>query len=519
MPFAGGDFGFVGQAYEAPDPYQDSQRLINWYLEVSQDKRSKTPTALLGVPGKNQIFDFSTTSVGVVIPATGGVRGVWVLPGGVDALWVVGSAVILTRMIVPATQSSIAQFARYFIGNLLTNSGPVCIRDNGKSNSTPTACIVDGPYGYYYTINTMALAQITDPGFLGADRVAFIDGWFIFNRPGTQTFYTTGPTPYTLTFPGAFFALKDSSSDNLITLAENNRELWLIGERSSEVWYDAGGANFAFSRLPGVSPSVGCAAVHSIAQLSETTLAWLARNDRGENVVVRTRQYGTEVISTQAVSNAIAQYPFVSDAFGFTYQEDTHLFYQLTFPTADRTWVYDATASEMAGSPIWHQRASYDPSTGVFHRDKASAFANYQNLRCVGDFQAQKGYQLSRNVYTDGDTPLIATRRCPHIWSPENRERVFAASLEIEFTRGAGLQVGQGSDPQAMLQISYDYGATFGTRHFMPIGKAGRYKDRCMKRRLSTARDMVFDVSVSDPIRRDVVGATLKIQGEEGGSD
>lgn len=509
MAFEGGDWGFVGEAYEAPDPYQDSQRCINWYVEISESDKSKTPTALLGTPGKSQILDFSITTDGIAIPNTGGVRAVWVLPGGTDALWVVGTAVILTRTLVPATQTSIAQFGRYFIGNLLTNSGPVSIADNGRSTGTPTACIVDGPYGYFFNMNTSVLTQITDPGFLGADRVDFISGWFLFTQPGTQKLYTTGPTPYSLTFPGAFFDLKDVSSDNIVTHMAQNAEWWIIGERTSEVRYNAGGANFAFSRIPGVAPQIGCSAKHSIARLG-SSLVWLSRSERGENVVVKTNQYSYEAISSQAVSNAIASYPLVSDAVGFTYQEDNHLFYVLTFPTADKTWVFDDKTKK------WHQRASFDPNTGQFHRDKANCFANYQDIRVVGDFQAQIGYQMSRQFYADGSTPLIATRRCPHLWSKEDRKRVFAAALEIEFFRGAGLQTGQGSDPRAMLRLSYDYGATFGTQYFMPIGKTGKYKDRCIRRRLSTARDLVPEVSVSDPIRRDVVGATITVQGEEG---
>lgn len=502
------DFGFVGQAYEAADPYQDSQRLINWYVEISQDDKSKTPTALLGTPGKQQVFDFTITSTGIAIAPTGGVRGVWVLPGGTRALWVVGRACILTDVTVPATQTSIAQFSVSFLGNLNTNAGPVCIRDNGFSSGTPTAVIVDGPYGYFINMNTLVFTQITDPGFLGADRVAFIDGWFIFNQPGTQKFYTTGPTPYALTFPGAFFNLKDSSSDNLITLMEQSRELWLIGERASEVWYDAGGANFAFTRIPGVAPQIGCSAKNSIARLGDS-LVWLGRSERGENVVIKTEQYGYTHISSQAVSTAIATYPLVSDAIGFTYEEDSHLFYVLTFPTADKTWVYDV-ASEM-----WHQRASFDPATGVLHRDKANCFANYQNLRVVGDFQAQKGYRMTRQVFVDGDTPLIALRRCPHIWSREDRKRVFVADLQIEFKPGVGLQTGQGSNPQVMLSISYDGAATFNLQYLLAIGKAGKYKNRAIRRRLSAERDIVMEASISDPVARDIVGATLTGQLEE----
>ncbi len=511
LNFQGGDFGFVGQAYEAPNPNQDRQRLINWYPEYSQDPKSKTPIALLGCPGLNEIFDFSVMTDGTTVSPTGGCRGIWVLPGGIQALWVVGHAVILTEMIVPATQSSIAQFSKTFIGNLLTNSGPVCIRDNGPGGF---AVIVDGPNGYFYEISTRILTQIVSAAFFGADRCAFIDGWLIFNKPGTQTFYTTAPTPYTITFDATFFALKDSSSDNLITLFENNRELWLIGERTSEVWYDAGGAQFAFSRIPGVAPQIGCSAVNSIARLG-SSLVWLGNSERGQNIVIKTEQYSYVDVSSRAVEAAIASYPLVSDAEGFVYEEEGHLFYVLTFPTADKTWVYDQTASEAAGTPQWHQRASFDPTTGAYHRFKGSCFANYQNVRMVGDFQAQSGYQMSRQFYVDGDTPLVAVRRTPYVWSKEDRRRMFLGSLQIDFASGVGLSAGQGSNPQLMLRSSRNGGAQFGTEFFVPVGATGEYLNRAIKRRLGVSRNYVAEVRYSEPTNRDIVGATLFAQGEQ----
>lgn len=506
MSYVGSDFRFVGPSNTMADPYQDRQRSFNYYPEASPDPASKEQIALLGAPGLNEILDFSTMSDDVIVAPTGGCRGVWVLPGSTDALWVVGRAVILTQMTVAATQTTIAQFSKAFIGNLNTNTGPVCIRDNGPGGF---AVIVDGTSGYLYEIATFTLTEITDPAFEPASRVAFIDGWWIFNVVGTQRFFTNAPTPYTETFSGSFFALKDSSSDNLVTLMENNRELWLIGERTSEVWYDAGGANFAFSRIPGVAPQIGCSAAQSVARLGES-LVWLGLSERGENVVIRTKQYGYENIATPAVAFAITSYPLVSDAIGFTYEEESHLFYVLTFPTADKTWVFDATTN------LWHERGSFDPSTGAFHRFKGSCYANYQNIRMVGDYQEQIGYQMSRQFYADGSTPLIALRRAPHLWSREDRKRLFHGSLQIEFAPGVGLQTGQGSNPQAMLRWSDDGGETFGTEHWTTIGAAGQFKNRALWRRLGHARDRVYEVMISDPVKRDIVGATLFAQGEVG---
>jgi hypothetical protein len=509
MSYKGGDFGFVGQSYTAPDPFQDSQKTLNYFVEISQDDKSKTPTALLGAPGLNPLFSVASGISG------GEVRGCWVLPGGTRAITVCGDNCAMVEVTVPATQTSIAQFTVSTFGTLLTNNGPVCIRDNGPGDEI---VIVDGIYGY--TVNMSGapvLTQITDSGFLGASRVAFIDGWLVFNKPNSQTFFTTGPTPYTITFPGAFFALKDSSSDNLVTLMENNRELWLIGERTSEVWYNAGGANFAFSRIPGVAPQIGCSAVNSIARLG-SSLVWLGSSERGENIVIQTEQYSYKDISTRAVEAAISSYPLVSDAIGFVYEEGGHLFYVLTFPTADKTWVYDVA------SDSWHERASFTSATGAFHRIRANCFMNLQNIRMVGDYVSGYMHQMTRSVYTDAgfdedtgeptEEPLIALRRSPILWSRENRKRLFHGSLQVDFAPGQGTQTGQGENPQAMMRFSDDAGATWGTQRLAPIGRAGRYKNRAMWRRLGQARDRVYEVSVSDPVNRDIVGATLFAQGE-----
>src|ERR1700689_4316241 len=104
-----------------PMTLQDAQDAINWYCEISSEKGAKEPIALLGVPGKNPV---ATTQVGQV-------RGAWVLPGGSTALVVTGNTLYLVTMTVPATTTSIPQFAVASVGTLLTNSGPVCIRDNG----------------------------------------------------------------------------------------------------------------------------------------------------------------------------------------------------------------------------------------------------------------------------------------------------------------------------------------------------------------------------------------------------
>jgi hypothetical protein len=574
--FEGSDFGLIGPAYQAPMTLQDAEEAINWYLEVAEVDGAKEPVAMLGTPGLSTIL---TT-------ATGSVRGFWPLPGGQQALAIVGNQCFLVIIQVQATATTEPVLAASVVGTLLTNAGPVSMRDNGviSNNQGGYVLIVDGIYAYYYRIsgagtisftggvstglttislpstipyglvigtattltdtsgfipagsllnsvdyNTPALGmslaatgtnasetitltipafgRIVDPGLVSMSNLAFIEGWLIGNKVGTRTFVTTGPTPYTLLFPPSFFALKDSSTDNLVTLEENNRELWLIGERTSEVWYNSGLANFAFSRIPGVGPQIGCAAPNSITRLGPS-LIWLARNEQGENFFVATNQYGWNRISNHAVDHAIASYPETGDCLCYSYEEDGHLFMVATFPTADITWVYDATVSAALKKPTWHKRLSWDSVAGAYHRHRGNAFMNFADMRIVGDYQNGNLYQMSRQFYSEGENVLRALRRSKHVWQKANRQRVFFAQLQIEFTPGVGLQSGQGSNPQCMLRWSDDGGFTWSTEVWTSIGAAGETKNRAIWYLLGESRDRVWEAAFTDPVQRDIIGAT-----------
>lgn len=517
-----GDFGFAGGQDTAPNHLQDDQMAINYYPEVDPGN-SKEVLGLLGCPGLTQLVaapgggapGFDSTMTVWPQPYSGPdlpVRGLWELPANTDAtdgstvdntaLAVIGN----TCYLVTATFTSPTVFPTLSltaVGTLQTSSGPVCIRDN---NIGGMAVIVDGPYGYFYNIKTKAFTQITDPNFLGADTVAFIDGWWIFNKPGTQTFYTNAQA-YSTSFDALYFALKDAAADNLVAVMENKELLWLIGDKTTEVWYDAGGATFPFQRIVGTVLQSGCKAKHSVSRFGaqgQEGLIWFGRSERGENVIIKTQGFIDQVVSTPSFSAEVSQYPTTDDAIGYTYQEDTHEFYVLIFPTADTCWCYDGQ------SGLLHKRLSYDPYAQAFHRHRSNAFMNFAGMRIVGDYQNGALYWLTRNSYTDAGWPLLAKRRAPHIWDKGQRGRVFMQSLQLDFNVGVGNPSGMGSNPQCGLAISRDGGKTFGNRVYAPMGKIGEYRTRTMWRRLGWGRDNVVDIEVIDPVNRDLVGATLK---------
>ena len=533
-----GDFSMVGPSNPTANPFQDRQACINFYPEISPSQGSKVAASLLTCPGLVQVVaapgggapGFTNAMTAWPLPSSVTnlpVRGLWVLPGRLTALAVIGPTLYLLTMITEGSRNTPGTISMVSVGTLTTSAGPVAIRDNGFLGGV--AVIVDNPNGYYYVFGVGVsttqpvgtFAPITDPAWLGAKTVAYIDGWWIFGQPNSQTFFTNRQ-PYSLIFNGTYFANKDSFGDRLVAVFENKEQLWLLGEMTTEIWYDAGGQYFPFQRVIGTELQMGCKAAYSIARLSlggQDSVCWLARSERGENLIVRTRGLNYEVVSTPAVSDAIAGYSKTDDAFAYVYQEDTHEFYVITFPTADRTWVYDAT---MPTELAWHERASYDPYAQSFHRHRSNCFANFAGMRLVGDYQNGAIYQMTRAVANDAGWPLYRRRRAAYIWDKDNRERAHITSLQVEFAQATGASSGLGANPVAYLSVGRDNGISLGTAYSpapsntfpAPMSMIGQTLQRTIWRKLGWGRWVVPQIDVIAPVNSDIIGATLKAFGQ-----
>jgi hypothetical protein len=73
-----------------------------------------------------------------------------------------------------------------------------------------------------------------------------------------------------------------------------------------------------------------------------------------------------------------------------------------------------------------------------------------------------------------------------------------------------------GYTPQVMLRWSDDGGHTWSNEHWVSMGRIGTYGTRAIWRRLGMTqklRDRVYEVSGTDPVKIDIVGAELIISG------
>jgi hypothetical protein len=81
------------------------------------------------------------------------------------------------------------------------------------------------------------------------------------------------------------------------------------------------------------------------------------------------------------------------------------------------------------------------------------------------------------------------------------------STMWVEMEAGVGLNIGQGTNPQLMMQISRDGGHEWGTEIWRDIGAVGKYKARAVFNRLGRARDFLFRFRVTDPVKTVFIAA------------
>lgn len=458
-------------AYVARTITADDQRCINLFIEPSPGQ-SPFPTVHYPAPGLRRLATASQPGCRCLYRAksTGNLYGVFG-----SSVYAIDRSWVFT-----------------YLGSINAGTTMVSMADNGFS-----ILIVDGSAdGWTIDLSTNVLTPIADPNFYGGTRVDICDTYFILNRPGTQNYYIS------LTNQVAFDALdiasKASQPDKIQTVIVMHDEPWLLGELSAEVHYNTGAADFTFGKMPGVFIEQGCVAPYSAAKY-DLSIYWLSQNEAGEYIALRGNSYAAERISTHAIEAEFAKYGDVSDAIGFCFQIGGHAFWQLTFPSADRTWVWDESTKQ------WHERVWID-SDGIWHRHRAQCAAFAYGVNVCGDWQTGALYALDMNTYTDDTAPILYLRTFPHMVNDGKRVTYqrFIADMEVG-------TAAPGDNPIVSLRWSDDRGATFGDAVTMPLGMVGQYNTSIQWWGLGMARDRVFEISWSSPVRTALNGAWLEM--------
>ena len=446
----------LGGAYEARSVIAGAQRCVNLYTEKNPED-AKAPTTHYPTPGFSSLAANSPT---------GNWRKLY-LTRDKQLFGVCSSRLVKIDDRWNLTEVGVLKTA---------GQKPVDISDNGID-----MLIVDGsPFGYTVNLETLEFEVIgEDQNFFGGVSVDYIDTFFVVSEPNSRTFRVS--LSNSVEFDPLFFADKTGRSDKLVGLITAHREIWLIGESTTEVWFNAGDPVFPFQIVSGAFVEAGCCAPASIASHGNAIL-FLSKDDKGQAIVAMSKGYQLERVTTRAIESEFSKFKKVDDAIGLCYQFKGHLFYMLTFPSANQTWVYDLVEG------LWHEEVWTD-TNGAERRVRPSAVTFAFGKLVAGDRENGKLYFLDANNLAAIGGPLKRLRSMPVISNEGQRinEPVLLVDMEVgEMPTG---------DHFITLRQSDNFGKTWDDGIIQTLGARGAYDTTIQYRNLGIGRNRVFELS------------------------
>ena len=411
---------FLAEYYKVRASDQNQTRLLNMYLEAEEI----TPQGTLKEFSKYKVTAYQKSGLLAFNSGTGSVgRAIFNKRG------------VLYAVVDNKLYSYNSAGTRTELGTLNTSTGQVEIVDiNGQ------LLINDRTDAYTYTIASTTFATISDGDFPTTPQSACAqDEFFLVSSNNTATVNGSDVSDGT-SWNALSFGSKTGSGDYVKKLISMERRVYVLGEITSEVWYNSGAATFSFEVDPSVFYHFGIAAADSATKY-RNKLYLLAQTQSGGVQPLVLEGYQYKPIGTFATNYQINNLSDVTDAIGFCYEQNGHEFYELTFPTGNLTLLYDAT------SDSWSE-IEYDGDRSLI---TGVAYCFGKVLVCVRN--SGKIYQLDPDTFTDGGTSITRELISAPAYGLGKKSRIH--KLQLDF------QTGIGSNPSFTVDVSRDSGQTY----------------------------------------------------------
>jgi len=287
------------------------------------------------------------------------------------------------------------------------------------------------------------------------------------------------------------------SPDQALALAATESELWVIGDETSQAFYNSGNVDFPFSIILNATQEVGIAAPQTIAE-SDAGVFFLGTTPEGGLFVYRIHGHGGRRISGEEQDEQIAEALNIDSAYGFIYQQEGKSFYVLQLHPDSPTLVYNITAG------TWESRALSDDTAW-----RIAGAGVFEGQTIGGSRFGGILYDLKLDNYEDAGTPLIR-RRVTNIQHLHNQSMDWwevVVDLDVRDVPPTG----PGSDPKVRMRYSDDGGHSWSDQLTEPMGKQGQRFRRSVFRNLGQSRNRAFEVEVSDPVGVTIIGAYARV--------
>lgn len=369
------------------------------------------------------------------------------------------------------------------VGKISTTKGNAWIEGAGGQ-----VMVVDGQTAYVLQNGSLSTVSAS----FNPTSLAYEGGHFVLSARDSKNFYETevndGSDVNELDY-----AIVTARQDNIVAVYANNGEVWAMCENSFEPYYNSGGSSFSFSKSVQGCIEEGLASSRG-ATVINGSMFWVS----DKRTFLQSKQYAPVKISDAIIDSYLNDAVRVDDIKAFSFELGGHSFVVFCLPKDNKTFVYDSSTG------LWSKWSSY-PNYG---RWRANCYAKCWGRHFVGDYENGKIYEIDFNTYDD-DGEVFAWERTVPV-QVETSDVHYWPNFVLELESGVGLNTGQGSTPQVMMQLSKDKGKTWGGERWRSFGKIGKYDNRIYWNMLGSSRNLTIKVRITDPVKRVCTGAHFK---------
>ncbi|WP_438967008.1 hypothetical protein [Flavobacterium sp.] len=356
------------------------------------------------------------------------------------------------------------------IGILNSSTGPVYITENGIDQ----IAMVDGTSNVYVFNHVTNNFSVVSVPFV-PNYITFQDGYFIVSDENSNQWRLSDLNDAT-SWPSnpENIGILETKGDRPKSVIAFRRQLFVIGQTVSEIWHDVGNTLFPYQRDNSLAINYGILSADTLAA-EFNLLVWLGQNrNSGPTLLVST---GGEPrpLANDGIEFLLDQLQNPQDSSGFLFQENGHIFYQITFFSDNISLTYDFNTNLFFTLTDQNLDA---------HIAKRSAFFNNENY-----FVSNKDsglYKFGSNFTTYDGSPIPRIRITKPFRTPDS-ERFIVNNISLTMEQGVSYEV-----QKVLFSVSKDGGASFGNIVSKELNNFGRRRNKMRFWNIGAANDITF---------------------------
>jgi hypothetical protein len=365
--------------------------------------------------------------------------------------------------------------------------------------------ITTGSKAYQYTGTTLTdiTANFTS-GFGPGNSCARISNYMVYDTINGDYIVANFGDPDA--FTAANNGESEKSHNDIKRVWDFDELLYLMGSKAIETYQFNGTTNPPVAKVRGGTMNVGLKDLHSVA--STINFTYFRGSD---GMVHRFSSTQPENITSGAMANVMEAYGD-DTAVAYTISIQGGDYYVISFENNNQTFVLSEKNHALSpGVDDW-----FSLSTGA---DKdiyiGAMYIKSYNKHLISKRNSGDILELDLTVFTDDTDNVVRQRTLAPINGGligSEGARLMMSWIEIVFKKGVGIASGQGSNPKAFIQLSFDGADSFTNEADVRLGMTGESRIRIRLNHTASFYDLVPRVTVYDPIFSSIQGASIGLK-------